>query len=233
MEAEFTALMFKAPGSPANCAMFETAAAFNDHSHVRRMTQRLARTYLDAVVVAHGTASAAERLERGRENARRRSADDRAPGDLLGRGTSEARLFGVIAAGHSRSQTKGSLPIPCSGNVSCSFRFFATILRGAEAPRPRHTYTIEQLKKVVQLSGTSFSHDGRRIIFNSNASGAYNAYVVDTHGGPASPLISSKTSLFAISFFPNDDRVLYTKDDAGDENDHLIVRTPAGHQLHR
>jgi dipeptidyl aminopeptidase/acylaminoacyl peptidase len=107
--------------------------------------------------------------------------------------------------------------------------FFVTILRGAEAPRPRHTYTIEQLKKVVQLSGTSFSHDGRRIVFNSNASGVYNAYVVDARGGPASPLISSKTSLFAISFFPNDDRVLYTKDDAGDENEHLIVRTPAGH----
>lgn len=106
--------------------------------------------------------------------------------------------------------------------------FFVTILRGAEAPPPRHTYTIEQLKKVVQFSGMSFSHDGSRIAFNSNASGVYNAYVVDAHGGPASPLISSKTSLFAISFFPHDDRLLYMKDDSGDENDHLIVRTPAG-----
>src|SRR4051794_39497185 len=98
----------------------------------------------------------------------------------------------------------------------------------AELPRPPRTYTIEQFKKTVQFSGTSFSHDGARILFNSNESGVYNAYVADVRSAAVSPAIASKGSLFALSFFPADDRILYTRDDGGDENDHLLVRTPVG-----
>lgn len=98
----------------------------------------------------------------------------------------------------------------------------------AALPRPPRTYTIEQFKKTVQFSGASFSHDGARILFNSNESGVYNAYVADVRSGAVTPVITSKGSLFARSFFPTDDRMLFTRDDGGDENNHLLVRTPAG-----
>src|ERR1051326_4562732 len=101
-------------------------------------------------------------------------------------------------------------------------------LRCAELPRPPRTYTIEQFKKTVQFSGMSFSHDGARILFNSNESGVYNAYVADVRSGAVSTAIAAKGSLFARSFFPADDRILYTRDDGGNENDHLLVRAPEG-----
>jgi dipeptidyl aminopeptidase/acylaminoacyl peptidase len=94
-------------------------------------------------------------------------------------------------------------------------------------------YTIEQFKEVVQLSGLSFSHDGKRILFSSNATGIYNVYSVAVSGGKPAQLTHSTTrAMYAVSSFPHDDRVLVMHDREGDENDHLYVEerdlTPGG-----
>ncbi len=90
-------------------------------------------------------------------------------------------------------------------------------------------YTIEQFLATTAVSGPSFSPDGTRVLFTSDASGIPNAYTVPTSGGTASPLTRSTTdSTFAVSFFPTDDRVLFTHDQGGNENNHLYVLGTSG-----
>jgi Tol biopolymer transport system component len=62
------------------------------------------------------------------------------------------------------------------------------------------------------------------VLFTSDASGIPNAYTVPFAGGSAAPLTSSTTdSTYAVSYFPKDERVLFTHDRGGDEQNHLFV----------
>jgi dipeptidyl aminopeptidase/acylaminoacyl peptidase len=98
-----------------------------------------------------------------------------------------------------------------------------------QAARQPKLYTIEQFLDTTSISGASFSSDESRILFSSNKTGIWNAYGVPVTGGPWTPITTSTTdSTYAVSFFPHDDRVLLTHDTAGNELNHLYVRTPAG-----
>ena len=62
------------------------------------------------------------------------------------------------------------------------------------------------------------------MLFTSDASGIPNVYTVSFAGGQIAPLTRSTTdSTFAVSYFPKDDRVLFTHDKGGDEQNHLFV----------
>jgi dipeptidyl aminopeptidase/acylaminoacyl peptidase len=75
------------------------------------------------------------------------------------------------------------------------------------------------------LRGASFSADEKRILFSSNASGIYNVYSVPVAGGePVALTQSTKDSHYAVGYFRNDDRVLFTRDQGGNEQNHLYVR---------
>lgn len=79
------------------------------------------------------------------------------------------------------------------------------------------------------MLGASFSADEKRILFSSNASGIFNAYTIPVDGGTPEPLTRSAVeSTFSVSFFPHDDRVLFTRDRGGDENNHLLLREMDG-----
>ncbi len=96
-------------------------------------------------------------------------------------------------------------------------------------PRPHKQYTIEQFLSTISINGASFSADEKKILFSSNKTGVYNVYSVSTAGGEPTPVTSSTTdSIFAVSYFPKDDRVLYTHDQAGNELNHLYVKGPDG-----
>ena len=90
-------------------------------------------------------------------------------------------------------------------------------------------YSIEQFMQTEGVTGASFSPDGSRIVFSSNRSGIYNVYEQPVEGGPARALTDSTTdSIFVIGFFPNDDRLLYTADQGGNELNHVYLRQPDG-----
>ncbi|WP_377161156.1 prolyl oligopeptidase family serine peptidase [Roseateles sp. UC29_93] len=77
----------------------------------------------------------------------------------------------------------------------------------------------------TSVRGASFSQDERRILFSSNATGIFNVYSQSVDGGEPVALTQSTTeSHYAVSYFRNDDRVLFTRDQGGNENNHLIVR---------
>lgn len=95
--------------------------------------------------------------------------------------------------------------------------------------QPAKEYTIEQFMNTVRIGGSSFSADEKSILFHSNKTGIYNVYSVPVSGGTAAQLTNStKESTFAVSYFPNDTRFLYTYDRGGNENNHIYVREQNG-----
>jgi len=86
-------------------------------------------------------------------------------------------------------------------------------------------YTIEQFMDNEAVGGGSFSPDKSKLLVSSNKSGIYNVYTVPAKGGAMTAITQSdSTSMFAESFFPNDERMLLSADGNGDEIDHLFVR---------
>src|SRR5712692_1377887 len=95
--------------------------------------------------------------------------------------------------------------------------------------RPSKEYTIEQFLATTAISGVSFSADEKKILFSSNKTGIYNVYTIPVAGGEPTAITSSTTdTTLAVSYFPKDDRVLYTRDKGGDEKNHLYVRERDG-----
>ena len=94
----------------------------------------------------------------------------------------------------------------------------------------QHTeYSIEEFMNTLSVRGSSFSNDERSILFSSDKTGIFNAYVVGIQSGQISQLTNSDTnSIFTISFFPNDDRILYRSDQGGNELYHIFVRNTDG-----
>ncbi|MFD2999990.1 prolyl oligopeptidase family serine peptidase [Pontibacter toksunensis] len=91
------------------------------------------------------------------------------------------------------------------------------------------TYTIEQFMNTTSIGGSDFSPDNSKILYSSNQTGVYNAFEVPVAGGESRQLTNSTdNSVFVISYFPKDERILYSSDKGGDEITHLYVRNPDG-----
>ena len=105
-----------------------------------------------------------------------------------------------------------------------SLNAHAASVEKANKPPPK-TYTIEQFMATSNIGGASFSPDEKKILFNSNESGIFNAYTISISGGKPVALTKSSTdSTYAIGYFYHDERLLLTRDKGGDENNHLFVR---------
>ena len=90
-------------------------------------------------------------------------------------------------------------------------------------------YSVADFYANKDYSGASFSPDRQKILVGSNSSGIWNAYAVPVAGGDLEPLTSSTTnSIFPVSYFPNDGRIIYSSDQGGNELSHLYVRTADG-----
>ncbi len=90
-------------------------------------------------------------------------------------------------------------------------------------------YTIEQFMNVERVFGSSFSPDESNILINSKESGIYNAYEIDIATGDRTQLTNSTTdAVFGRSYFPEDERIIYTSDKAGNEISHIYLRNENG-----
>lgn len=90
-------------------------------------------------------------------------------------------------------------------------------------------YTIEQLMAGDSIGGISWSPDDSKLIFTSNRTGITNIYVMPATGGAATPLTNSvKETVNAIGYFPNDERILFSSDQGGNELAHIYVRERDG-----
>ncbi|MFN3843717.1 MAG: S9 family peptidase [Rehaibacterium terrae] len=94
----------------------------------------------------------------------------------------------------------------------------------AEVARPSRQYGIEEFVESIGVSGASFSADESRILFSSNRSGIWNVYSMPVGGGEWTAITTSTTdNNYAVAYFPHDDRVLVTRDQGGNELNHLYV----------
>lgn len=119
-----------------------------------------------------------------------------------------------MTASHAQSPQAGQAATQAAGATPDS----------KQAPRPSRQYPIEEFIETVGVSGASFSADESRILFSSNKSGVWNAYSMPVDGGEWTAVTTSATdNHYAVAYFPNDDRVLVTRDQGGNELDHLYV----------
>lgn len=94
-----------------------------------------------------------------------------------------------------------------------------------QTPHEVAKYTIQQFLDTTNYRGASFSPDKTKVLVSSDETGIFNAYAFPSGGGEPVALTTSDTeSIFALSYFPGDERFLYTSDQGGNELDHVYVR---------
>jgi dipeptidyl aminopeptidase/acylaminoacyl peptidase len=90
-------------------------------------------------------------------------------------------------------------------------------------------YSVEDFYKNSEYFGASWSPDRTKLLVSSNISGIWNAYAIPVAGGEPQAVTQSTTnSVFAIGFFPSDERILYSSDEGGNELTHIYVRNTDG-----
>ncbi len=98
-----------------------------------------------------------------------------------------------------------------------------------EAPPAVPVYDAATFFETTTYRGASFSADEGSLLISSDATGVFNAYRIPLAGGDPEPLTQSQSdSIQAVSWFPTDDRFLYTADQGGNELNHLFVRESDG-----
>ena len=142
------------------------------------------------------------------------------------KGMNAVRLAGVsalaLAGCATATDTRSAATSPTSAQASP-----AALL---ELPRYSAREFFETTAYSLAGSGRyAFSPDGRSLLISSDRSGVFNAYRLPVAGGePVALTNSPDNATFAISFFPNDERILVTSDRGGNELNHLYVRQPDG-----
>lgn len=115
--------------------------------------------------------------------------------------------------------------------IMCLFLLSTLVLIACKKTEYREVkqYTIEQFMNTVSIGGSSFSQDEKTILFSSNKTGIYNAFSVSVEGGEPTQITKSETdAVFTISFFPDDNRILFHSDKGGNEIYHIYLRTEDG-----
>ncbi|MEM9530433.1 MAG: alpha/beta fold hydrolase [Pseudomonadota bacterium] len=82
---------------------------------------------------------------------------------------------------------------------------------------------------MASATGFAFSPDGSKILISADFTGIYNVYALPVDGAePVALTESDDSGRFAVSWFPSDERVLFTFDGNGDELSHVAVREVDG-----
>lgn len=82
---------------------------------------------------------------------------------------------------------------------------------------------------MADSAGYAFSPDDADILVSSDETGIFNARALPADGEASIALTQSEgDSTFAVSWFPADRRILFSRDNGGDELDHLFVREKNG-----
>jgi dipeptidyl aminopeptidase/acylaminoacyl peptidase len=106
---------------------------------------------------------------------------------------------------------------------------FLSACKQSEKAREVKKYTIKQFMENTDIRGGAFSPDEKHILFTSNKSGVYNAYSMNIETKAMEQLTkSTQSAMYAISYFPDDMRILLAADNEGDEIYHIFMRDTAG-----
>ena len=88
---------------------------------------------------------------------------------------------------------------------------------------------FETTSFAIGSGGHAFSPDGTRVLISSNATGTFNVYAQPVGGGAQVAMTESTSDgRYAVSYFPRDERILFSGDTGGNELTHVYVRNPDG-----
>jgi dipeptidyl aminopeptidase/acylaminoacyl peptidase len=93
---------------------------------------------------------------------------------------------------------------------------------------PHEQYSAETFYNNTSYNGSSIDHEGKQVLVGSDESGIYNLYTIDAQTGESKQLTNSTESTYPVRWFPNDKRILFTRDNGGNELFHLFVREEDG-----
>jgi dipeptidyl aminopeptidase/acylaminoacyl peptidase len=97
------------------------------------------------------------------------------------------------------------------------------------APKQYDAQAFFATTSYLMPAGYAWSADNKQLLVTSDETGIYNVYGLPAGGAGKQVLTSSTTdSTFAVSWFPADERVLFTADSGGNEANHLYVREADG-----
>ncbi|MBV7256404.1 S9 family peptidase [Pacificimonas sp. WHA3] len=83
--------------------------------------------------------------------------------------------------------------------------------------------------QLASSGGMAFSPDGSHVMIGSDQTGIFNAYALPIAGGaPVALTASTVDSISPVSMFAEGDRLLFSRDNGGDELDHIFVREADG-----
>ncbi len=85
-------------------------------------------------------------------------------------------------------------------------------------------YSIQEFLETISYEGASFSPDKKKILLSSDISGIFNAYSLQIADKKMQALTDSQESVHALTYFPQDERILYSSDQGGNERNHIYVR---------
>jgi len=87
------------------------------------------------------------------------------------------------------------------------------------------SYSAADFFKTTTVFGSSINHDATEVLVTNDETGVFNAYSYPMDGSKPSQLTQSRTdTVYGVSWFPSDNRILYTADQGGNELNHLFVR---------
>lgn len=87
------------------------------------------------------------------------------------------------------------------------------------------TYSAEEFFQTTTIFGSSINANTTAVLVSNDETGVFNVYKQPLDGSKAIQLTSSTVdSTYGVSWFPNDDRFLYTADQGGNELNHLFVK---------
>ncbi|HSD68172.1 MAG TPA: alpha/beta fold hydrolase [Woeseiaceae bacterium] len=125
-----------------------------------------------------------------------------------------------------------TLAAACGGGDKASVTTAETPSAKPTAATPAPRYDAEAFFTTTSYalaSGYAWSPDDTALLVSSDHTGIFNVYALAAADGAKTPLTSSTTdSTFAVSWFPDDARVLFSADQGGNELDHLYVRELSG-----
>ena len=90
------------------------------------------------------------------------------------------------------------------------------------------TYTIEQFLTSTRYSGGAFSPDESKLLISSDRDSTFDAFELSFEGKLNKLTKLKSHNIFAQSYFPNDERMILTRDDNGNEIFHVYLREENG-----
>lgn len=118
----------------------------------------------------------------------------------------------------------GTSKLSCILSVMLLLHACATPEKKEEVREPKQ-YTREQLGNNIGVFASGYNADETQVLICDNRTGIYNAYLLSIADTSTRPLTSSaKESFFTVDFLPGTNKIIFSHDEGGNENDHLYLK---------